>query len=91
MSSARSVRIEAAMSAAAACMVGSVMWLVSSVSTKPGWITITRTPRRVTSWRSDSEKALMPNFVAAYTPLPRDADRAAVDDTCTTAPFVSSR
>ncbi len=41
-----------------------VMWSVSSVSTAPGSTTTTRTPRAVTSCRSDSENAFTAHLLA---------------------------
>ena len=48
----------------AALASGWVMWSVSSVATAPGSTSDTRTPRPVTSWRSDSLKALTAHLVA---------------------------
>ena len=45
-------------------MTSGRLWLASSVVTAPGSMSDTRTWRRVTSWRSDSEKAATPNLVA---------------------------
>ena len=42
---------------------GSVLWPCSSVSTKPGATTVTRTPACSASWRRASEKACTPNLV----------------------------
>ena len=49
----------------APCLLwGWVMWSVSSVATAPGSTSDTRTPRSVTSWRSDSLKALTAHLLA---------------------------
>ena len=45
-------------------LAGLVMWSVSSVATAPSSTRDTRTPRAVTSWRSDSLKALTAHLLA---------------------------
>ena len=43
---------------------GWVMWPASSVATAPGSTSEIRTPRPVTSWRSDSLKAFTAHLLA---------------------------